>query len=358
MKKFTLYVAGISNSHLTKDVGLIPFVMGRYLGYESSILAPEIKNPEEEYIDAKKYLNGLKIDFYKDNEDIAKYLLDVDILMLIGIYDFNFPIINYYKSVKPKGKIYLKLDASLPWMQGLNQYMNNDIINILNKCDLITVESKKVQNYINSVWGIDAKYSTNGYFEYFEDEFINYDEKENIIMFAGRIGDKVKANTLLLEAFRDIENEIKDWKLIFAGTIVDEFKPYLENYFKENPSLKEKIIFTGKLDKLELKKLYQKSKIFCLTSLSEGSPNVLPEAIYNGCYFVSTDVGCVYEIVEDGNCGSVFPINDIRSLENILNLLCHNDDRLRINCDNAQIYARENLNWIRICFDIKRQIER
>lgn len=355
MKKFTLFFSWINNSHLTKDVGLIPFVMQKYCGYKSSILIPKTDN---EYPDAKKYLDNLQINFYESNEDIAMYLQDVDVLMLIGIYEFNLPVINYYRSIKPEGKIYLKLDASMYWMQNLNQVMNEDVIDILKKCDLITAESKKVSSYINSVWGLNVKYYTNGYYEYFEDENISYEDKENIIMFAGVIGSQVKANHILLEAFKNVENKIGNWKLVLAGNVEEEFLPYLNNYLNENPSIKDKIILPGRLEKPKLKKLYQKAKVFCLTSVSEGSPNVLPEAIYNGCYFVSTDVGCVFEVIENGKYGSVFPINDIKSLENILALLCNDEDKLKENCEQSQKYARENLNWIDICKEIKKELEK
>lgn len=346
MKKFRLYYPLIQNHDLTKDLGLITFVMKKYYGYESSILAPKSQNT---YPDAKKYLEDLTMDFYETQEGLIKYLEDTDILMLIGIYDFNLNIINYYKSIKPQGKIYLKLDASMGWMQNLNQVMNNDIIAILKKCDLITVENKKIQHYINSAWGIGAKYLPNGYYEFVDNTTVYYEEKENIIMFAGRIGSPEKANNILLEAFKNIQDEIKEWRLVFAGSIEKEFNEYINNYFEVNPHLKNRVLFLGKLEKLELKNLYKKSKVFCLTSLSEGSPNVLPESLANGCYFVSTDVGSVYEITDNGKYGCVFPINDTKSLEHILILLCNDDTKLKESCDSCQEYAKNKLNWIELC---------
>ena len=48
------------------------------------------------------------------------------------------------------------------WMRNLNESINEDIINLLKLCDVITVEDRKIQQYLNSVWGIDVKYVPNG----------------------------------------------------------------------------------------------------------------------------------------------------------------------------------------------------
>ena len=81
------------------------------------------------------------------------------------------------------------------------------------------------------------------------------EEKENIILTVGRLGTEAKNTELLLETLKEID--LKDWKVYLVGSIDKRFVNYKENFFKENPSLIDKIIFTGEIkDRKELYKYY------------------------------------------------------------------------------------------------------
>ena len=345
MKNFTLFWPDYINAFLTKDVGIIPAIMQNNYGYKSSVLT--MKN-DREYPDNEKYNLNLKIDFYETEKDISKYLENTDILMLIGIYSFNLDIIENYKRIKPEGKIYMKLDANIHWMTRLNESMNKEILSTLNKVDLISVESRSLQYYINATWDLAVEYIPNGYYDFVEDEEIKYEDKENIIIFAGRVGTPEKANHILLEAFRNVQSEIKGWKLELVGNIDGTFLPYLQQYMSAD-SIKDKIIIKGQLDKAFLKEEYKKAKIFCLTSPCESCANVFSESISNGCYLISSNVDGAMDIMDYGRYGRVFPVNDIKALGDLLIRICNNEELLRENCERAQIYAKENLKWVNLC---------
>ena len=59
---------------------------------------------------------------------------------------------------------------------------------------------------------------------------------------------------------------------------------------------------------------YANADIFCLPSHSEGSPKVIPEAMAAGLPTVSTDVGNVTNIIEDGVTGLVCQPKDVEGL--------------------------------------------
>ncbi|MEG1142247.1 MAG: glycosyltransferase family 4 protein [Clostridia bacterium] len=353
MKKFTLFLSNISNDLLTKDVGIIPFIMQKYYGYKSSIISLKTEN---EIFDNKKYLEGLEVQILKSNEQLNEELKKTDVLMLIGIYDFNISISSLYKSLNPSGKIYLKLDANLYWMQSIDKTMNQQTFNFLKSCYKISVESRSLQNILNSMWNLDIQFSTNGYYDFIDDKIIEYEDKKNIILFVGRVGAPEKNNQLLLEAFKNIEDKIKDWKLEFAGPVDDNFLIYLNKYFIENEHLRSRIVLSGKHDKNGLKKVYKDAKVFCLTSYSEACANVFSESVSNGCYLVSSDVNSVIDIIDYGRYGAIFPINNIDKLSQTLLEVCTNDDLLRKNCKVSQIYARDNLHWINICGEINKML--
>ena len=348
MKKFILFWPDYINAFLTKDVGIIPAVMQSSFGYKSSILT--MKN-DRQYPDNKKYNLNLDIDFYENEDELIKYLESVDILMLIGIYPFNLDIIEKYKNIKPDGKIYMKLDANIHWMTRLNGSMNEDILSTLNKVDLISVESRSLQYYINATWNLFVEFIPNGYYDFVEDEDINYEDKENIIIFVGRVGTPEKANHILLEAFRDVHSQIRDWKLELVGNVDESFLPYLNQYMNDE-SIKDKVILKGQLDKIQLKEEYKKAKVFCLTSPCESCANVFSESISNGCYLISSNVDGAIDIMDYGRYGRLFPINDSRALGDLLIKICNDDKLLRKTCELSQRYAKNNLKWINLCKNI------
>ena len=351
MKNFTLYMPNMGNVLLTKDVGVIPFIMQKYHGYKSEILCYSIN---DELYDNKIYLDNLEVNLIKNEEDVLQKLKNTQVLMMIGLYDYNIQMINAYKSVNPLGKIYLKLDANVYWMSNLNKSMNEGLLSALRRCDLITVESRRLEHLLNSIWNLNIQFIPNGYYNFINDEIINYEDKTNTIMFAGRVGSPDKNNQLLLEAFKNIEDKIKDWNIELVGGIEDNFLIYLKNYFTENPHLRERIKLTGKLEKNQLKERFKEAKIFCLTSASEACANVFSESVSNGCYLISTDVDGAIDIIDYGKYGRIFPVNNRTKLEEALLDSCFNEDLLKSNCINSQIYSQENLSWIKICENLNK----
>lgn len=77
--------------------------------------------------------------------------------------------------------------------------------------------------------------------------------------------------------------------------------------------LKNAVQFCGRND--QILDEYAKHKIFVLTSLSEGMPNVLMEAMASGCACVSTD--CDFgpsELIHDGENGLLVPVHDVNAI--------------------------------------------
>jgi len=71
---------------------------------------------------------------------------------------------------------------------------------------------------------------------------------------------------------------------------------------------------------------YALASIFALPSLSEGSPNVILEAMAAGLPIASTNVGGVPEILEDGVTGLLVPAHDPPALAEALRRLLTSED--------------------------------
>src|SRR3989338_3562097 len=81
-------------------------------------------------------------------------------------------------------------------------------------------------------------------------------------------------------------------KFIIVGD--GELRQELENYAAES-GIKDKVVFLGW--RRDLENIYADLDIVCLTSLNEGTPVSLIEAMASGRPVVATDVGGVRDIV-------------------------------------------------------------
>lgn len=151
--------------------------------------------------------------------------------------------------------------------------------------------------------------------------FIPSESKENIISFVGRL-DKGKNVGELLEIFEQ-SNLPKNWILQIIGDGVE--RNNLEKYVKDK-GLHANVCFLGSKNIDEISRLLDKSKIFISTSLKEGLPTVLVEAMFCSNALVAYD--CNYEpsdIINENN-GFLIPLGDKKMFREKLEYLIMNED--------------------------------
>lgn len=366
MKKWVTIFPDCKNFHLIKDVGYIPYIMSKNFKFESSVVT--FNNDIYDYVNT--YLKGLKIEFLNQkikNDKLAvliyllKYSKKIDVLNLFHLKPKHLIYIYIYKLLNKKGKAYIKLDANETIKNiNLNEKQLKSFIykKLLKYCDLISVETKELYEWLNNNWEQNVEYIPNGFWinnESVNDKNLNIENiksKQNYITAVGRIGDKNKNIEILIEAFKRIYNEIPNWKLYLVGEMTDEFSNYLESVKEKYPDISKRIIKKGYISDLELlDSIYRQSKIFCMTSISESFGLVFVEAIKNGCYIVSSDVLAAKDIVNEGKNGTIFKSNDLDELTKLLRYSCDNYDTL---CDPKKIseFAYDNFSWIKICENI------
>lgn len=100
----------------------------------------------------------------------------------------------------------------------------------------------------------------------------------------------------------------------------------------EHLGLSDHVAFIGPKSNDQLLLWYNAANVFCLPSRSEGSPNVLTEALACGCPSVATDVGAVREIMEcEPGQGECVPPENVDALAEALEHVL------------ANTYARETI---------------
>lgn len=166
---------------------------------------------------------------------------------------------------------------------------------------------------------------------------INFENKENLISFVGRL-DKEKNVIALLEIFKKA-NVSKDWKLQIIGDGNERVN--LEHFVEKN-QLQERVIFYGTKTSDEILELLRKSKIFGFTSLKEALPTVLVEALF--CSNAIISYNCNYgpsDIVKN-NSGFLIDVNNKEDFIQKLEMLTNSDEKLEKMMENA---TKETQNW-------------
>ena len=121
--------------------------------------------------------------------------------------------------------------------------------------------------------------------------------KEPILLFVGRLDNRSKKLFTLIDIWYRLCKLYPQWKLIIVGDGPD--KDVLINKAKDISNIE----FKGYQDPREY---YEKASIFCMTSIFEGFPMCLTEAIQFGCVPVAFDsFSAVYDIIKPGETGEL-----------------------------------------------------
>jgi len=156
----------------------------------------------------------------------------------------------------------------------------------------------------------------------------------------------VKNPFLLLDVAEMVHREMPDALFFFVGD-----GPYLEDLKKEasRRGLAEVVRFTGyRKDPLDI---VEALDVIVLTSLSEGLPVTLLEAMALGKPVVATMVGGVPEVVKDGETGLLAPSGDAEAFARHLLALLRDRERMR---DMGQ----KGRKWVEENFSLSTMVER
>jgi glycosyltransferase involved in cell wall biosynthesis len=138
-----------------------------------------------------------------------------------------------------------------------------------------------------------------------------------VILSVGRMS-REKGQKHLITAFSQLRKQLRNnqLKLVLVGE-----GPERKNLERRaaHCHVDGSVLFTGHRD--DAKRFYGISDVFALSSYSEGTPNVLLEAMAAGVPVVATAVGGIPELVADGRHALLVPAADPAALANALGRL-------------------------------------
>ena len=134
----------------------------------------------------------------------------------------------------------------------------------------------------------------------------------------------VKNHSMFLEAAKEIKKSFSDIGIKFLIVGDGELRGTLEKTSDEL-GLRKDVVFTGW--RKDMDSVYRAMDIMALTSLNEGTPVSLIEAMASARPVVATDVGGVRDVTEDGKSGFVVPGNDIAAFTKAVSELIRDKEK-------------------------------
>lgn len=373
-KNITLFFDYFQSIHFEKDPFMVPYYLGRMLGYTVTIIYPQLKvnkNLPSEYKGVKltpiqvygNWNTNPAIRYIPIYQYLRKNAKQIDIFMCFFLDRKSELFTLVYKHYNPNGKIYIKMDINpfkIPASLPTTGYSKKNAVHtwlkkkwygiVIRHVDLISCETTEAYTRIQNSnlpqfqWGKKLIIVPNG----IDEEQIkqmnlgkpSFNEKENIMITVGRLGTEQKNNEMLLRALE--QTDLKNWKLYLIGDIKPEAKSVFATYLNRHPEWKDKVIFTGPIyDKKILYSYFNRSKVFLLTSRAEGYAIVYAEAKRFCNYIVSTPVGAVYNVIGNGKYGQTVPQEDDKALAVVLQNIIDG----KTNIDVYDDFDVESLSW-------------
>lgn len=151
----------------------------------------------------------------------------------------------------------------------------------------------------------------------FDELYIN-SPKENYVLIVSRMQEDQKRIYIAIKIWKLLFKEFPDWKLIIVGN-----GPDMGTYKQKSKGINN-IQFEG--HSTNVQEYYKKSKIFMMTSIWEGLPMTLIEAMHYGCIPIAFDsFAALHDLIINNQTGYIIPNNNMKSYVEHLKQLMKNN---------------------------------
>ncbi|MER1984380.1 MAG: glycosyltransferase [Solibacillus sp.] len=172
--------------------------------------------------------------------------------------------------------------------------------------------------------------------EYYK-QFSELKADDDVILHVGR-WDPLKDYNNLLNGIKILKEKRENFKVFLVGNRLDNFNEDLITLI-ETLNLTDDIVLLGQRD--DIPQLMAGANVFVLSSVGEGLPNVLGEAMLSGTCCVTTNVGDCKAIVRE--YGEIVPSQNSKELalaiEKVLN---YSEELYKEKSHNGRLYVMEN----------------
>ncbi len=159
------------------------------------------------------------------------------------------------------------------------------------------------------------------------------------ILFVGRLVDQ-KNVAMLLRALAAMSRRDATLEIVGDGPL----RATLETLATEL-QIRERVQFSGWLDRSEVPTIYRRSTLLALPSRYEGMSNVVLEAMAAGLPVIATAVEGIGELIQDDHTGIVVPNNDASALAQAMDRLLDDAALRQRLADHARHRVETDFSW-------------
>jgi len=369
-KKVAAYSYLFQEMYFSKDIFLIPYYIAKETGrkleyyYNQNLGNTDIPNRHR---GARLRKSKIGNEFLSMLFNILLVFWRIDILFINGSSLKHMVVVWLYKHLNNKGKIIIFGDMERPLAEefnrngliysgGLKGKIKRYFVNFFFNNTTYIVANTGAYSLMDELCKRNKWKGLLHFYPCLDDELFEryclkrktFEEKENIMICVGRIGNKQKNTDMLLKALENVD--LKDWKIYMIGPITTSFnlkdnsdyQDVIDRFFEKNPQYKNKLIFTGMIyDMKEVFEYYIRAKVLLATSRHEGFANVYSQAAALGCYIVSTDVGGADIASNHWKYGTCIGQEDADGLARTLDNLVNG----RIPIDEKCSFSKEEMSY-------------
>lgn len=259
----------------------------------------------------------------------------------------NVRLIIASKGLKTKTIISVRNDPSKEYPSSKFRRMTDLIYR---KANGIVFQTEDAKKYFSK----DVQNNSQIIFNQVDSQFYQSNNRiGNYILACGRLS-RQKDYPMMLEAFKLVLEEFPNEKLYIYGD--GKLNDELEQYSKKI-GINSSVYFMGYSNNMV--ENYADAKFLIVTSIYEGMPNVILEALASSLPVVSTDCPCggPRMVIENGINGFLCPVGDAKTFANRMVYLLKNEKELIAMKENAHISANK-FTGEHIIDDWKKYIER
>ncbi|MBQ1180079.1 MAG: glycosyltransferase family 4 protein [Methanocorpusculum sp.] len=149
-----------------------------------------------------------------------------------------------------------------------------------------------------------------------------------------------KGARYLLEGFAGFSVNHPEYTLLMVGRGPEKDEMI---QLAESLSISDKVLMVDFIPNDELQAVYQESEIFVSSSLAEGVPKTMLEAMVCGLPVISTDLPQLIDIVDD--CGIIVPVKDSAAITSALEEMVSSPEKMQEYGKNSRQKVLENYDW-------------
>lgn len=255
----------------------------------------------------------------------------------------------YVRFLKRHGKkviLHIHGASFLVFYDALNEKRKRYVSEILNSADTVIALSEQWKQEFEKRFELDNCVSIHNGIQVknFECARSDVEKFSNSFLFLGRLGERKGTYDLLAAAELLRENRINITCYLAGDGKIEEFKKLVKE-----KKLDEYIKVIGWVNANDKVRLLKKTATVVLPSYHEGLPMAILEGMAAGKAIISTNVGAIPEVVENGVNGFIIEPGDVKGLANAMRRCMEDIETLKKISQNNRRKSCDSFGCDRMC---------